>query len=121
MLSGVAVLPAALASGALLGVGAGAIGASGFNLATMLAAPDRQATVAGVVSLALALGSVVVTIAGAEILATTQIPGVSAAGAPASTAAGIDLYVALAGLLFLLATVPALAVLRSRPGAESPW
>ncbi|MDX2913350.1 MFS transporter [Streptomyces griseiscabiei] len=115
MLAGVSVLPLAIACGTLLGVAAGAIGASGYNLATSLETPERQGTTAGLVSVVLALGSVVLTIAGGEILKATQLPGPLADGAPVSTSAGVHLYIALAGLLFLLAALPALALTRTRP------
>ena len=97
MLAGVSVLPLAIACGAMLGVAAGAIGASGYNLATRLVAPERQGTVAGLVSVVLALGSVVFNFAGGEVLKATHVPGTSADGAPVSTATGVYLYVAMAG------------------------
>ncbi|UNB52962.1 hypothetical protein [Mycolicibacterium sp. YH-1] len=56
MLAGVSTLPLAIACGAMLGVAAGAIGASGYNLATSLEAPERQGMTAGLVSVVLALG-----------------------------------------------------------------
>ncbi|WP_017625106.1 MFS transporter [Nocardiopsis chromatogenes] len=124
MLAGVSVLPVAIACGALVGVAAGAIGASGYNLATGLAAPERQGTIAGVVSVVLALGSVVFTFAGGEVLKATQVPGLPADGAPVSSAAGVHLYVGMAGALFLLAAVPAAVLVQNRPdapdGPESP-
>ncbi|GHG87189.1 MFS transporter [Streptomyces lanatus] len=113
MLAGVSALPVAIACGALLGIAAGAIGASGYNLATGIEAPERQGTIAGVVSVVLALGSVVFNIAGGEVLKATQIPGTLADGAPVSTAAGVHLYVAMAGILFVLAAIPALMLARN--------
>ncbi|MEU8348032.1 MULTISPECIES: MFS transporter [unclassified Streptomyces] len=117
MLSGVSLLPLAIACGTLVGVAAGAIGASGYNLATGIEAPERQGTVAGLVSVVLALGSVVFNFAGAEVLKANAVPGVFADGAPVSTATGVYLYVAMAGVLFLLAAVPAVALVRKRPAA----
>lgn len=114
MLAGVSVLPLAIACGALLGVAAGAIGASGYNLATDLVPPERQGTVAGLVSVVLALGSVVVNVAGGEVLKATQVPGTFADGAPVSTATGVHLYVLMAGALFVLAAVPAMTLTRHR-------
>ncbi|MFC7326641.1 MFS transporter [Marinactinospora rubrisoli] len=119
MLAGVSVLPLAIACGAMVGVAAGAIGASGYNLATGLAAPERQGTIAGLVSVVLALGSVVFNFAGGEVLKATRIPGTFADGAPVSTAAGVYLYVAMAGALFLLAVVPAIMLARHRPAAPA--
>jgi MFS family permease len=103
MLAGVSVLPLAIACGAMVGIAAGAIGASGYNLATTLAPPERQGTIAGLVSVVMALGSVVFTFAGGEVLKATQVPG-----APVSTATGVHLYVLMAGALFVLAAVPAI-------------
>ena len=112
MLAGVSLLPLAIACGAMLGVAAGAIGASGYNLATSLEKPERQGMTAGLVSVVLALGSVVVNIAGGEVLKATQLPDLSAGGAAVSTAAGVYLYITLAGALFALAAVPVIALLR---------
>ncbi|MDX3382678.1 MFS transporter [Streptomyces niveiscabiei] len=120
MLAGVSVLPLAIACGTLAGVAAGAIGASGYNLATSLEAPERQGTAAGLVSVVLALGSVVFTFAGGEILKATEIAGVSADGAPVSTATGVQLYAGMTGVLFLLAAVPALMLARRRTPLPSP-
>jgi MFS family permease len=113
MLSGVSALPLAVACGGLLGIAAGAIGTSGYNLATDLAPPERQGTIAGLVSVVLALGSVAVNVAGGEVLKATRIPGVVADGAPVSTATGIHLYVLTAGVLFVLAVAPAILVARA--------
>lgn len=119
MLAGVSILPLAIACGAMLGVAAGAIGASGYNLATSLEAPERQGMTAGLVSVVLALGSVVVNIAGGEVLKAAQVPDLRADGAPVSTAAGVYLYITLAGVLFILAAVPAVKLLRNTPRKAS--
>lgn len=114
MLVGVNVLPLAIACGALLGVAAGAIGTSGFNLATSLEAPERQGTVAGLVSVVLALGSVLVNFAGAEILKAHRSPDIPAGGSAVSTAAGVHLYVVMAGLLFVMAAAPVTVLVKKR-------
>ncbi|MFI1728260.1 MFS transporter [Streptomyces acidicola] len=119
MLAGVSALPLAIACGAMLGMAAGAIGASGYNLATSLEAPERQGTIAGLVSVVLALGSVVFNIAGGEVLKATLVPGTFADGAPVSTATGVYLYVAMAGVLFVLAAVPTIMLTRNRPAAPA--
>lgn len=120
MLVGVSALPLAIACGAMLGMAAGAIGASGYNLATSIEAPERQGTIAGLVSVVLALGSVVFNVAGAEVLKATHVPGTFADGAPVSTAIGIHLYVVMAGALFLLAAVPAITLTRNRRAVPAP-
>lgn len=119
MLAGVSALPLAIACGTLLGMAAGAIGASGYNLATSIEAPERQGTIAGLVSVVLALGSVVFNFAGGEVLKATLVPGASADGAPVSTATGVYLYVAMAGVLFVLASVPAIMLARERPASTA--
>jgi MFS family permease len=113
MLVGVSAPPVALGCVGLLGAAAGAIGASGYNLATSSAARERQGTVAGLVSVVLALGSVVVTIAGAEILQATTLSGVFAGGAPVSSATGVRIYVCVAAALLAAAAVPAAVLART--------
>lgn len=112
MLAGVSALPLAIACGTLIGVAAGAIGTSGYNLATSAEAPERQGTTAGLVSVVMALGSVVFTFIGGELLKATQTSG-TVAGAPVSTAFGVYIYVAMAGVLFLLAAAPAILLVRN--------
>jgi MFS family permease len=114
MVAGVSAPPLAIACSGMLGIAAGAIGASGYNLATSLAAPERQGTTAGLVSIVVALGSVVFTIAGAEVLKASRVPDVIADGAPVSTATGVHVYIVFAGMLFVLAAVPAFALARCR-------
>lgn len=117
MLAGVSALPLAIVCGAVVGMAAGAIATSGYNLATDLAPPERQGTVSGLVSVMFALGSVVFSFAGGEILKATRIPGIVADGAPVSAATGVYLYVLMAGVLFVLAAVPAGLVVRGRRAA----
>ncbi len=112
MIAGDSVVPVALACATALGAAAGAIGASGYTLAVSSAAPDRQGTVAGLVSVVMALGSVLVTIVGAEILEAARMPDAIVSGAPVSTATGVHVYVATAGALFALAVVPAIVLAR---------
>lgn len=112
MLAGISVLPVAVACGTVLGMAAGAIGASGYNLATDVEVPERRGTTAGLVSVVLALGSVVVSIAGGEVLKATQVPGTHVDGVPVSSATGVHVYVTLAGLLLVLAAVPAIMLVR---------
>lgn len=90
MLIGLTVLPVAIVCGVLMGIAAGAVGASGYNLAISLVAPERHGTTTGLVSVMTALGSVFFTFVGNEVLT-----------------AGPRLYVVLAGLVFALAAVPA--------------
>jgi MFS family permease len=112
------VLPLAIACGTMLGVAAGAIGASGYNLATDLVPPERQGTIAGLVSVVLALGSVAVNVAGGEVLKANPAREAFADGELVSTATGVYLYVLMAGVLFVLAAVPAITLTRNRRAAR---
>jgi hypothetical protein len=49
-----------------------------------------------------------------DALKATQISDTSLGDAPVSTATGVYLYVAMAGLLFVLAAVPAITLARVR-------
>ncbi|MFF2026671.1 MFS transporter [Streptomyces sp. NPDC058171] len=120
MPAGVSSLLPAIGCGTALGTAAGAIAASGYNLATGFAPPERQGTVAGLVSVVLALGSVVFNVAGGEVLKATRAPGVLADGAPVSTATGVHLYILMAAALFALAAVPVIALLRSLARLREP-
>ena len=107
MLKGISDLPVAVVCGAAIGVAAGAIGTSGYNLATSLETPQRQGTTAGLVSVAMALGSVVFTFLGNEMLKATRTSG------EVSTAVGVQLYIVMAGVLFVVAAVPATSLIRT--------
>jgi MFS family permease len=111
MLAGVSSFPLAIASVGLLGMAAGAIGTSGFNLATDLAPPERHGVVSGLVSVMLSVGGVVVTVAGAVVLNATAT---EVGGAPQNTATGVYLYVLIAGMLFVLAAVTATVLARQQ-------
>jgi MFS family permease len=111
MLAGVSSFPLAIVGVGLLGMAAGAIGTSGFNLATGLAPPERHGVVSGLVSVMLSVGGVVVTVASTAVLnATATVVD----GAPQNSAIGVYLYVLIAGVLFVLATVTATVLARKR-------
>ncbi|OLT05163.1 hypothetical protein BJF90_19685 [Pseudonocardia sp. CNS-004] len=118
MLPGVASFPLALVGVALLGAAAGAINASGFNLATDQAPPERHGVVSGLVSVMLAVGGAVVSVAGTAVLGATAT---EVDGAPQNSATGMYLYVLLCGILFALATVTAAVVAGRRfPSRRTP-
>ncbi|MFC3996119.1 MFS transporter [Nocardiopsis sediminis] len=120
MLAGASMFPLALVCGATVGMAAGAISTSGYNLATDLAPPERQGTVSGLVSVMFALGSVLFSFAGGEILKATRIPdGPVVDGAQVSSATGVYLYILMAGVVFALAIVPAVRLMRRRPAAPT--
>jgi MFS family permease len=111
MLAGVSSFPLMVGSVGLLGLAAGAINTSGFNLATGQAPPERHGVVSGLVSLMLAVGGAVVTVAGTAVLGatTTEVDG-----APQNSATGVYLYVLLTGILFALGAVTAAVLARRR-------
>ncbi|MHA6631589.1 MFS transporter [Pseudonocardia sichuanensis] len=111
MLAGVSSFPLAVAGFGLLGTAAGAINTSGFNLATGLAPPERHGVVSGLVSVMLAVGGAVVTVAGTAVLNAT--PTVID-GTPQNSATGMYLYILIAGILFVLSTVTAIVLVRKR-------
>jgi MFS family permease len=117
MLAGVSSFPLAVAGFALLGTAAGAINTSGFNLATGLAPPARHGVVSGLVSVMLAVGGAVVTVAGTAVLNAT--PTV-VDGTPQNSATGMYLYILIAGILFVLATATATVLARKRNAPQTP-
>ena len=117
MLAGVSSFPLAITAVGLLGMAAGAVGTSGFNLATALAPPERHGVVSGLVSVMLSVGGVVVTVASTVVLnATATVVD----GAPRNSATGVYLYVLIAGMLFVLATVTATVLARERFAPRRP-
>ncbi|MGH8965841.1 MAG: MFS transporter, partial [Actinomycetes bacterium] len=71
MLAGVSTFTLMVVSVGLLGMAAGAINTSGFNLATAQAPPERHGVVSGLVSVMLAVGGAVVNVAGTSVLNAT--------------------------------------------------
>lgn len=98
MWTGVSVLWVAVACGVSIGVAAGAVGASGYNLATSIEPPERHGTTAGLVSVMTALGAVTFTFAGNEVLTTMDD--------------GVHRFVLFATAVFALALIPALRLVR---------
>ncbi|MHA6622478.1 MFS transporter [Pseudonocardia sp. DLS-67] len=117
MLAGLTSFPLAAIGFALLGTAAGAINTSGFNLATSLAPPERHGVVSGLVSVMLAVGGAVVTVAGTTVLNAT--PTV-VDGTPHNSATGMYLYILISGILFVLSTATATVLVRRRFTAGQP-
>jgi MFS family permease len=111
MLAGVSSFPLMVGCVGLLGMAAGAINTSGFNLATGQAPPERHGVVSGLVSVMLAVGGAVVTVAGTAVLNATTA---EVEGAPHNSATGVYLYVLIAGVLFVLAAVTATVLVRQQ-------
>lgn len=53
------------------------------------------------------------------MLKATLVPGTAAGDAAVSTATGVYLYVAMAGVVFVLAAVPAIMLARNRTAAPA--
>jgi MFS family permease len=117
MLAGVSSFPLMVVSVGLLGLAAGALNTSGFNLATAQSPPERHGVVSGLVSVMIAVGGAVVNVAGTAVLNATTT---EADGAPQNSAAGVYLYILMAGILFVIAAMAATALTRKRFGSQQP-
>jgi MFS family permease len=111
MLAGMSSYPVAVGCLGLLGAAAGAIATSGFNLVTSLAPPERHGVVSGLVSVMLALGGVVVSVAGAAVLNATAT---TVDDAPQNSVTGVYLNILISGILFAFAAVTAAVLARKR-------
>ena len=112
---GAANLPLAVVSSFMLSLTAGSLVTSGFNLASILAPPERQGTVSSMVMVMVAIGSVTMNFIGSAILgATSRTVG----GETVNSSAGVHAYIAVAGAAFVLAAIPAVALVRRMRGHE---
>jgi MFS family permease len=111
MLVGVSVLPVAIGAATLLGMATGATVTSGYNFVTTIAPPEQHGAATGLVTVMLAIGSVVLNVGGAAVLkATATVVN----GIPANSAGGVGLYVLMNGTAFITATVLATILVRRR-------
>ena len=108
-----ATLPAAAVCSFLLSLTAGALVTSGFNMASILAPPERQATVSSQVMVMIALGSVVLNFVGAAVLKSTRV---TVDGATANSATGVFSYIGIGTAAFLVAGVLAVSLVRTQRG-----
>lgn len=99
LLSTSSFLPAAICAG-FLGLTAGALVTSGFNLATTLVAEEKQGVVASLVQVMLGVGAVVMNIVGGSVLSATAV-----AGTTTPSALGVMLYIVVMLAAFALAAV----------------
>ncbi|MZE80618.1 MFS transporter [Streptomyces xinghaiensis] len=113
MLAGVSMLPVALGCATLLGMAAGATIASGYNLATAIVPPEQHGTAGSLVTVMLAVGSVVLNVAGATVLQLTDTD-IVVEGVAANSLTGVRLYILMAGSALAAAAVFALALVRRR-------
>ncbi|MFD7667464.1 MFS transporter [Streptomyces sp. NPDC059788] len=110
MFLGASRLPAALCCGFLLGVTAGALGTSGFNVAGSLASAERQGIVSSLVMVVLSVGAVVLDFVGAAVLKSTAV---TVDGGTVNSATGVFSYIAIACGAFTIAAVLAVMLVRS--------
>ncbi|MFI9488535.1 MFS transporter [Promicromonospora sp. NPDC052451] len=99
MVSTASFLPAVICVG-FLGLTAGAVVTSGFNLSTTLVTEEKQGVVAALVQVMLGVGAVVLNIVGGSVLSATTAPGSST-----PSAQGVDLYIVVMLTAFASATV----------------
>lgn len=104
LLSTGSFLPAAICAG-LLGLTAGALVTSGFNLATTLVPEERQGVVASLIQVMLGIGAVVMNIVGGSILSATALPDSST-----PSASGVNMYIVVMLAAFAIATLIAVRI-----------
>ncbi len=110
---GAANLPIAVICSFMLSLTAGSLVTSGFNLASILAPPERQGTVSSMVMVMVAIGSVTMSFVGSAILGATDVV---VAGETVNSSLGVHSYIAVAGCAFVLAAVPVTFLLRRMRG-----
>ncbi|MFG1924658.1 MFS transporter [Cryptosporangium sp. NPDC048952] len=106
-------LPFAVVSSFMLSLTAGTLLTSGFNLASILAPPERQGTVSSMVMVMVAIGSVTMNFIGSAILGANRI---TIDGETVNSSTGVHTYIAIAGAVFLVATIPTAFLVRSMRG-----
>ncbi|GAA1749743.1 MULTISPECIES: MFS transporter [Streptomonospora] len=116
MFLGASVFAAAVFFVFLLGLAAGALVTSGFNMAGALAPADRQGGVSSLVMVMVAIGSVVLNFVGAAVLESTDVV---VGGSTENSAAGVSAYIAVALGAFAAAGVLAVVVVRRRAAARA--
>ncbi|MCS7477143.1 MFS transporter [Umezawaea endophytica] len=107
--AGAGSLPLAVVSSFMLSLTAGSMVTSGFNLASTLAPPERQGTVSSMVMVMVAIGSVTMNFIGSAVLGATRTMH---DGEWVNSSFGVHGYIAVAGLVFALATIPAFFLVR---------
>ncbi|SDG83412.1 Major Facilitator Superfamily protein [Lentzea fradiae] len=111
MFLGASSFPLAVFFAVMLNLSMGSLLASGFNMASVLTAPDRQGVTASVVSVMSAIGSVGVSFAGAAVLSGTRV---ESGGTTVNSATGVYSYIATSAGLFVTASVLAFLLLAHR-------
>ncbi len=114
LFAGADSLPIAVVCSFMLSVTAGTLVTSGFNMAGILAPPDRQATVSSQVMVMVALGSVFLNFIGAAVLKSNQV---TVNGASLNSATGVFTYVGIGLAAFVIAGVLAVLLVRTQRGS----
>ncbi|GAA0923508.1 MFS transporter [Streptomyces thermoalcalitolerans] len=115
--AGTDTLPVAVVCSFMFSLTAGSLVTSGFNLASVLAPPERQGTVSSMVMVMVAIGSVTMSFIGSAVLGAHEIVF---EGEKVSSSAGIHAYIAVAGCVFVLAAVPTFFLVRTMRGRVVP-
>jgi MFS family permease len=97
----------------LLSLTAGSLLTSGFNLASILAPPQRQGTVSSMVMVMVAIGSVIMNFVGSAVLGSTRVLH---EGESVNSSFGVHSYIAVAGVVFVLAAIPTILLVRRMRG-----
>lgn len=106
---GADTLPIAVVCSFMLSMTAGSLVTSGFNLASVLAPPERQGTVSSMVMVMVAVGSVTMSFIGSAVLGANQVMH---KGEMVNSSTGMHSYIAVAMCAFILASVPTFFLLR---------
>lgn len=110
---GAANLPIAVICSFAFSLTAGALVTSGFNLASILAPPERQGTVSSMVMVMVAVGSVTMSFIGSAILGATNIV---VDGETVNSSVGVHTYIAVVGGVFILTAIPTVFLIRKMRG-----
>ncbi|TDD26273.1 MFS transporter [Actinomadura sp. KC06] len=117
MFLGVSQLYVAVVFAFMLGLTAGALVTSGFNMAGVLAPAERQGSVTSMVMVMIAIGSVVMNFVGTAVLKSTQVV---VGGSTENSGTGVSSYIGVGLGAFLAAAVLAVILVRMRRGADVP-
>ncbi|GAA5039953.1 MFS transporter [Thermocatellispora tengchongensis] len=112
---GASQLPLAAACGFLLGLTAGTLTTSGFNMAVTLAPAERHGVVSSLVMVVIAIGSVTFNFVGAAVLkSTNRVVG----GETVNSATGVYGYIGIGTAACVIAVVLAVILVRTQRTAR---
>ncbi|TDB88471.1 MFS transporter [Actinomadura sp. KC216] len=117
MFFGISQLYVAVVFAFVLGLTAGALVTSGFNMAGSLAPAERQGSVSSLVMVMIAIGSVAMNFVGSAVLKSTNVV---VGGSTENSATGVVSYIAVGLGAFLAAAVLAVILVRMRRVVDAP-